>query len=98
MGKKTLTNAHCLLDLIEKAPVSTLRYPWGPHGAVRACDQGDGCGEAFVRAKARVRNGTGDLEMRRNGIVIPIAAGMRNQCPAALGRRRRQARHRPRWP
>jgi hypothetical protein len=25
MGKKTLTNAHCLLDLIEKAPVSVLR-------------------------------------------------------------------------
>ena len=25
MGKKTLTNAHCLLDLIEKAPVATLK-------------------------------------------------------------------------
>ena len=25
MGKKTLTNAHCLLDLIEKAPVQTLK-------------------------------------------------------------------------
>jgi len=25
MGKKTLTNAHCLLDLIEKAPVSILK-------------------------------------------------------------------------
>jgi len=25
MGKKTLTNAHCLLDLIEKAPVSVLK-------------------------------------------------------------------------
>lgn len=25
MGKKTLTNAHCLLDMIEKAPVSTLK-------------------------------------------------------------------------
>lgn len=25
MGKKSLTNAHCLLDLIEKAPVSTLK-------------------------------------------------------------------------
>ena len=25
MGKKTLINAHCLLDLIEKAPVQTLK-------------------------------------------------------------------------
>ena len=25
MGKKTLTNAHCLLDLIEKAPAQTLK-------------------------------------------------------------------------
>ena len=25
MGKKTLTNAHCLLDLIEKAPIQTLK-------------------------------------------------------------------------
>ncbi len=25
MGKKTLTNAHCLLDLVEKAPVSVLK-------------------------------------------------------------------------
>jgi len=25
MGKKTLTNAHCLLDLIEKAPASVLK-------------------------------------------------------------------------
>ena len=25
MGKKTLANAHCLLDLIEKAPVSVLK-------------------------------------------------------------------------
>lgn len=47
MGKKTLTNAHCLLDLIEKAPVPILKtfsglpecqalargFDWSPQGA-----------------------------------------------------------------